>query len=397
MATFEYHALTPDGRLMKGTLEALSPELAGQILTEMRLDVQSLALVPPPPLKSRIGRAELLLFNQQLASIAQAGVPLDRGLRELAGDISKRRMRKLVTSLADDLQDGMSIEDAFAKRQNFFPPLYGKIVKAGVQSGRLGEMLTSLNRHLEMEGQTRRIVIEAVTYPLVVLSIAAVLLTAIFLVVIPPFEKIFEDMGEDLPAITKFFMDTSKQVIPFWLSVGALISGLLIARRGLTLFPAGRRALEGFYFHLPVFGRLYHRSIMSRVSDAMALLVGSGCDLPTAVRLAFSATDNQTFLDQGELLAGRLETGMGVLEAGALCRSVPPLFFYSMQTGAQRNDLQDNLYNLCDMYSQQVRAHQGRLQGLLLPIMLIAIGVVVGMAIIAMFMPMIGLLHSVSH
>jgi type II secretory pathway component PulF len=395
MPTYEYSALTQGGRLMKGTVEASSPQQAGQVLAEMHLQVQSIDAVRPPPLRSRFGRAELLLFNQQLASITKAGVPLDRSLRELAGDIDKPKMRKLVLELADDLETGMGVEEAFDKRKNFFPPLYGHIVKAGVKSGRLSEMLASLNRHLEAEGATRRIIIEAITYPLVVLAIAAVLLTGIFLVVIPAFEPILRDLGQEkLPGLTLLFLELAKNVIPFWIMIGIVVVGITMASYGMSLSARGRRFKEGVYFSLPALGRLYHRGLLSRTSDALAVLVGAGCDLATAARMAFSATGSQTFLDEGESLAKQLESGQDILRAGAVCKHVPGLFFYSMQTGSQRNELQDNLYSLCDMYRQQVRVHQARLQGLLLPMMVLVVGGVIALTIMAMFLPFMGIMRS---
>ena len=152
MAIFQYDALTTAGRLMKGTIEAGSPEEASGQLAGMGLLVNSLEKARAAQSRTPIGRNEFLLFNQQLASITRAGIPLERGLRELAQDISSKSMRQLIEDIAADLEAGMPIEEAFAKREKHFPPLYGRILKAGVETGRLSEMLTSLNRHLELAG-----------------------------------------------------------------------------------------------------------------------------------------------------------------------------------------------------------------------------------------------------
>ena len=159
MATFTYEALTASGRLMQGTLEAGSPDEVGQVLGQMQLKVNSIQRAAPVRPKGLVGRNEFLLFNQQLASITKAGIPLERGLRELAADVASPRMRQLVQEVAADLEGGLTIDQAFEKRPRQFPPLYGRIIKAGVQTGRLPEMLTNLNRHLELSGQTRRIVL----------------------------------------------------------------------------------------------------------------------------------------------------------------------------------------------------------------------------------------------
>ncbi len=196
MATFEYNALTSAGRLMKGTVEAGSPQEAGELLKQMQLTVNSIEKARPPKPATAIGRNEFLLFNQQLASIAKAGIPLERGLRELAKDVGSARMRKLIEDIAGDLEAGVSIEQAFEKRQKHFPALYGRILKAGVETGRLSEMLTSLNRHLELANQTRRIIFEATAYPAVVLTLGAIIMTGVFLFIIPQFRSIYAEMIE---------------------------------------------------------------------------------------------------------------------------------------------------------------------------------------------------------
>ena len=157
----------------------------------------------------------------------------------------------------------------------------------------------------------------------------------------------------------------------------------------------GLRLKEGVYLRVPILGRLYHRSLLSRFTDTLAMLVGSGCDLPTGVRLAFASTGSQTLLDEGELMAQALERGEDLTRAGVFCRHVPPLLFYAMRAGMQRNELQDSLYGLSEMYAQQAQTHQNRLQGMLMPIMIILVGGVVAVAVVAMFLPMVSLIQNV--
>ena len=134
MAVFQYQALTQAGRLMKGTLEAGSPSEASDLLSQMELTVQSVEKTVASKAATPIGRNEFVLFNQQLASIAKAGIPLERGLRELSHDIASPKMRRLIEEIATDLEAGMDIQEAFEKRQRDLPPLYGRILKAGVLS-----------------------------------------------------------------------------------------------------------------------------------------------------------------------------------------------------------------------------------------------------------------------
>ena len=395
MSLYEYEALTSSGRMMKGTLEAASAPQARQMLQEMQLTISVLQDAPSQGPSRGIGRSEFILFNQQLASIVKAGIPLEGGLRQLAKDIQSAPVRRLVIELSNDLAAGTTIDAAFAKRKAFFPPLYGLIVKAGVQSGRLAEMLTSLNRHLEVSTLTRRIVFDALAYPVVLFVLAASLMTGVVYFVIPPFREIFSSWGAELPALTRFALDMPDYAHWFWVGAGVLVAVALL----VNLVARGSRAMLAFkqaaIFRLPVLGRLHHRALLSRLTDAMALLIGAGCDMPTTLRLAAGATGCPQMTDECEGVAKAVERGEGIFEAGQACRMIPPLVFYSMQLGAQRGELQDNLYSLSDMYGQQVRVAQSRLQALLLPVMILVVGGMVAMMILCMFLPMTSFINAV--
>jgi type IV pilus assembly protein PilC len=398
MATFEYNALTSAGRLMKGTIEAGTHQEAGELLKQMQLAVNSVEKAKAEKPKTAIGRNEFVLFNQQLASITKAGIPLERGLRELAGDIQSKSMRKLVNAIADELEAGVSIEQAFEKRQKHFPPLYGRILKAGVETGRLSEMLTSLNRHLEMATQTRRIIFEAMTYPAVILVLASIILTGVFLFIIPQFGSVLEGIaeGSHLPALTRLFLTMSQHVVPFWTTVGFVIAVIVALFVMLSASAAGRRFKESLLLRIPVIGRVYHSSMLSRLAEGLAIMVAAGSDMPVSLRLSSGATGSEKLILESEALAAQIEQGANILEAGQLCRVIPRLFLYSIQLGAQRNELQDNLYSLGQMYAEQARCGQARLQAVLLPVMLIGVGCFLAITILAMFLPMISIITSLS-
>jgi type II secretory pathway component PulF len=395
MAIFEYNALTSSGRLMKGTIEAGSRDEAGELLKDMKLQANSINEAEPIKPKTAIGRSQFMLFNQQLASITKAGIPLEKGLRELANDVSSKSMRKLVNDIASELEAGKSIEEAFEKRQKRFPPLYGRILKAGVETGRLSEMLTSLNKHLELANQTRRIIFEAISYPAVIFTLAAIILTILFVIIIPQFETVLEEMvGGRLNPLTMMFFTISKNVIPFWISVGLFIGAIFVLLAALSAFKEGRRFKESMFLKIPVIGRVYHSSVLGRMAEAMAMMVAAGCDMPASLRLSSSAAGSENLIMESEAIAGQIEQGANILEAGQFCRMIPRLFLYSIQLGTQRNELQDNLYSLGQMYAEQARCGQARLQAVLLPLMLIIVGSFIALGVLSMFLPMIQVITS---
>lgn len=395
MATFDYEAMTADGRLMKGAIEAGSNEEARILLEQMHLTVGSITKSRPPRPRTRFGRNEFLLFNRQLASIAKAGIPLERSLRVLADDAGSGRMREMIIAIAEELEAGADIREAFEKRHGRFPALYGQIIEAGVRSGRLPEMLTSLNRHAEMALQTRRILVEAFTYPLIVLAFAAWILTVMLVSIVPRFAVQFEDMGfSRIPPATEALMAVSRNIVPIWIGIGAAIASVVVLKFVLGASPGGRRFKETILISTPVLGRLYRDLILSRTADAMALLVGAGTDMPGCLRLGAAASGSELMRAECEMLARHVEAGGRILDARDSCRVLPGLFLYSIETGHQRNELADSLYGLSETHAGQARANQARMQAMLLPVLLITIGVFIGTAVSAMFLPMIDMLDA---
>ena len=124
------------------------------------------------------------------------------------------------------------------------------------------------------------------------------------------------------------------------------------------------------------------------------MLVGAGADMPDCLRLSAAASGSEKLALECEIVAGQVEEGANIMEAGHLCRMVPRLFLYSVQLGSQRNELQDNLYSLGQMYSEQTFSLQSRLQAVMLPVMIIGLGIIVGMTVLAIFLPMIRIITS---
>jgi len=396
MPIYEYEALTRSGLAMRGSLEAASLEEATTTLGGMAMTVQTVQRAPSPMVpRLRISRTEFMLFNQQLASITKAGIPLERGLRELASDVESKPMRKLVTTVADELEAGAPIDEVFEKHKGQVPPLYGQILTAGLKSGRLGEMLISLNRHMEMASLTRRLLVEALTYPVVVLLLAAGLMTFFFHVLVPQFEGAYEAFGNRLPDITLLMLSIAHNVGYFWMAAGIGLGAAIVAAGLLSISPAGRRIKERILMRVPILGQIFHLGVLSRLSDAMATLVGAGSDMPSCLRLGAMASGSELAIQSAETIAKHVEAGTPLMEAGEDTRLIPRLFLYSMEIGARRNELQDSLFGLSEMYRRQVQMHQARMQAMLLPMLLVIMGLLIGGMLVALFMPMTNMLQSV--
>lgn len=396
MALFEYRSCTQSGRLMTGTIEAATIEQARTSLDELGLVVTELEQTKLPPPPKSVGRNEFLMFNEQLASLTKAGIPLERGLRELAADAGSAKMKSLIMGIANDLEQGMSIDQAVEARQRYFPPLYGLILKAGIETGRLSDMLANLNRHLQIEQRTKRIVFEALCYPMVILVLAAVIITGVFVMIIPTFAEVLADMSDGrsgLPWLTQAVLNMAGHVWTFWGIVGIVIAVVVLLWMSLSTTSGGRRFKEWFFIHLPLIGRVYQNGLLARLAEAMAVLIKAGCTMDAAVELAGRSSSSEMIKQDCELLAGQLREGYNILEAGMSCSVIPRLFLYSVQLGSQRNELETNLSGLGQMYASKTYSLQSQLQAILFPIMIIFVGGAIVLIISAMFLPMVKMIE----
>lgn len=396
MALFQYEGLNEGGRMMSGRIEAADIQQAQLNLSEMKIKLNTLSIVKEPVFRTPLSKNEFLLFNQQLMGLTQAGIPLERGLRELAKDAGSRKVKTLVLSIADDLETGVPLDEAVQKHANVFPAMYNLILKSGIQSGRLNEMLTILNRHLELERNTRRVVLDAVCYPLMVLGFVFVIITGLFVTVVPAFSVILGDMSDGkarLPAITQFIIWASKHVWDIWAVVGIVVFGLVLILGLLSVFESSRRCKEWFILRIPLLGQVQKGALMARLSQCLSLLIGAGNPLPAAFGLAGLSSGSELIKRDCKIISGRLEQGLNLLESGMGTSVIPQLFCYALQLGSQRNELHESLQNLGQMYAGHVQSSQGRLQAFLMPGLILCVGLIVAVIVLGMFMPMVTIIQ----
>jgi type IV pilus assembly protein PilC len=375
---------------MEGRVEAAGPEEARRILQQMDLTVQQIELSPesqPPP---AVRRDEFLLFNQQLASLTRAGIPLEQGLRQLAQDAASDNLKRLMEEIAADLEAGLSLQEAFAKREKIFPPLYSLVLKAGIESGRLSEMLTVFNRYQETSRQIRRILWEALSYPAVVLLVSLLVLTLVCWYILPVHVSSlqqFADTNINLPLLTRFYIMVSHYIVQIWVGLFVLAAAVWWTGYALSFSPRGRRIKEAFLYRLPLLGRTLYSASLSRLAESMGLLVAAGCTLPHCLRLGGESSGSETLRQAARLLADHVESGGMILEAAPACRGMPMLFLYSLQIGCQRNDLFGHLKILGQMYTQRTQILQSYMQAVLGPIAIILLGLFIGSIVTALFLP----------
>ena len=397
MPWFEYEGLTPGGTAIAGRVEAFDPDRARQELALMHVDVRELHKADAPHRQSAgLTEDDLIFFNEQLASLAQAGIALDEGLAQLARDLNSPRLRQWIEGLVEDLRRGVPIDEAIASRETGLPLLYSRVIRAGVQSGELPATLLNLNQHLRLTGDTRRMLWEMVSYPLVVLAAALSIATFFYGIMVPQFKEIFMDFGTRLPALTLLMMDIGEHYWFIFTVAVCVVVGLASLWNLLRLSPAGLALREGFILKLPAVGRVYRASLIARFFRAVATSIATGIPLPQAMRLAAGATGSHLLEQDAERLATEVEAGQSIFVANQSACLIPPLFGFCVQVAVGRDALPTAISQLARSYENRAVHTQAMLRVLLFPLMIVMVGSAVGFGVLAMFLPLVTLINSVS-
>jgi len=371
------------------------------------------------PARTRALKTEdFLAFNQQLAYLTQAGLPVERGLKLMAQDLGTGRLAETVREVAEDLEKGTPLAQAFDKHRSRFPALYGRLIDAGVRAHDLPGMLLNLGRHVELISRMRRTLWRSVAYPLMATAALILVLSFLGLSVLPKYVAVFRDFGTRLPMITEALI-----ALVYWLpwilgTVGVLIVGGIVAWKLMKLARMTPWITDRVLLHLPLIGPVMRRNMSARWCDIVRMGVHAGLDLPAAITLAGEAIGSPRLKSEGDVIARVATSGSGAQPVADLSMpggidNRPPSFRLSrrstdtwilpvtvtslLELSTNRPDLPDVLGTLSGMYQQQAELRLAAVPVILVPILILCIAAVVVFVVLGMFAPMINLFQSVMH
>ena len=396
LRVFAYEAQTDEGQRVSGTMEAIDAEQAMNRLRTMRVRVLELNLVAPQSSAAKAVRGEeFIAFNEQLAQLAKAGLPLEQGLRLIASDIQGGRLKSTIEQLAAELEKGTPLHQAFEKFRDRFPPLYARLIRAGVRSGDLSGMLLGLGRHLELIQRLRTILWRTLSYPLFVLIATGLLISFLGIFVLPQYETIFKDFNMRLPGITELIL-ALKHIAPALLVVvvaavvlGPILWGLL-ERLGYSTV-----IVERLLWPAPLIGPVLKANAVARWCDAVKLGVGAGMDLPASIEMASEATRSRRLWADGKELIEVMSHGRPLVSART--RIIPATVPAAIEFASGAHDLPGTLGSLSEMYQRQAELRLSALPGILTPLMVLLIAVLIGFVIMGLMLPLVTLIQGMTH
>lgn len=404
MPTFAYVARNREGKVKKGSMQAENREALMNALRRSGLtpDRNSVKVKGAGGRlknlsKRRVKSSELLIFTRQLATMVNAGLPLLQCMDILGEQSEDPIFCKIIVSIASSVEGGETFSDSLRSYPKVFPDLYVSMVRAGEVSGDLDGVLVRLADYLESTAELKRRVRGAMMYPMVSLVIIMIIATGLILFVVPQFEKIFSDMGAELPLPTQILIETSN-TLRSWkaLIIVAAFVGAVIGLRTYNQTPTGRYNIDAIKLRIPIFGMLLRKLAISRFTRTLATLIRSGVAILQALEIAERTAGNEVFSKVIRSAADGVRNGETLADPLARNGEFPPMVTRMIEVGEKTGALEVMLEKIGDFYDAEVKALVDNLTSMIEPMLLVLMGIVVGGIIIGLFMPIMSLSQIVS-
>ena len=372
---------------------APAPAKKGGLNKDLKIDIKL-----PKFLQGKIKTKVLTQFTRQLATLVNAGLPLMRGLEVLKRQMKDAQMKEALEGISENISAGGTFSEALTQYPKIFDNLYVNMVKAGEAGGVLEVVLGRLAEFAEKAEKIKNKVKGAMIYPVVVL-LAAVGITGFLMVkVVPQFKQVFAEMlpGQDLPQVTQFVMNISQYVQDSWLMIVIIFAALCVIKKVIGKTEAGAYFYDQLSLKIPVTGTLVQRTAVSRVTRTLGTLLSSGVPILQALTIVRDTTGNRVVSRALQNVHDSVKDGESMTAPLGQCPVFPPMVVSMVEVGEETGALADMLTRVADTYEDEVDNAVAGMTAAIEPALIIFLAVVVGTIVVAMFMPMIQIITSVS-
>ncbi|MFH1075100.1 MAG: type II secretion system F family protein [Candidatus Firestonebacteria bacterium] len=403
MGVFNYKAKSATGAQVSGAMEADNEKVLAAKLRAQKLTLLSAVPEKKKKLAGRGGKVtvkDLSVFARQFATMIAAGVPVLQSLNIIYDQVESRKLKECIGKIRDDIGQGQTLSDSLAKHPDIFSNLFVNMVKAGETGGILEGILQRLSTYLEKADTLKRKVKSAMTYPIMVLSVAIGVTVFLMVAVIPTFKSTFDSFGKELPpptlaviAISEFLQAFFKPPQVFIEAV--VVAGGIYALKRYLKTRAGMLMWHGIQLKAPMFGVLVKKVAVAKFARTLGTLIKSGVAILEALEITAKTSGNlvveeaifkaRAAIREGENITGPLK------EAGIF----PPMIIQMVSVGEETGTIDDMLIRCADFYDDEVDTAVGSLTSMLEPLIMAFLGVVIGGIVIAMFMPMFSMSDAV--
>jgi MSHA biogenesis protein MshG len=331
---------------------------------------------------------EMILFSRQMYTLTKSGVPLVRGFKGLADSTRNRVLRDAILDIIATVESGRDLATAFSQHPKLFSPLYVNVVRVGENSGQLEEAFLRMYQYLSLDKDIRDKVKTALRYPTIVVSAIIVAIFIVTLYVVPAFARVFSQGGVELPWATQVILATSAFMIGYWHVVLAALVGGVFALRMWLRTEAGRYKWDRAKFRLPIIGDLVLRASLARFARSFAVTYRSGVPLIQALSLTARSVDNEFLGERVLTMRTGVERGESLHRSAAGVALFTPLVLQMIAVGEETGKVDDMLDEVAGFYEREVAYDLDRLATLVEPALIVAVGIMVLILALGVFLPM---------
>lgn len=401
MVVFRYNGRSIEGAIKKGTIDAASKTQAVQKLREMKINPREVEesksiLHKELSFGAKVKNQDFVIYVRQFATLIRAGVSIVESTRILADQTKSKPLKKALNNVEEDVRTGLTFSDAAAKYPNVFPGVFVNMIRAGEATGNLDTSLDRLAMSLEKQFAIKKKVQSTMTYPVILLILTFGVAGFLMLTVVPQFVDMFDDMGAELPTITKIVMAMSEFLQSSWYVI--IIAFVLFVSIFMYLFKNNKKFNFGVYYaimRMPVFGQLVQKSSIARVTRTLSSLFSSSVPILQALTIVEKVSGNPVIgkvlneakrsLEKGSTLSAPLQESW----------IFPPLVTQMTLIGEQTGSLDYMLEKVATFYEEEVDRTVDTLKSLIEPLMILFLAFIVGGIVMAIMIPMFSLYEQI--
>jgi type IV pilus assembly protein PilC len=402
MTVYQWTGKDKNGKIQKGEMEAASVQTVKSNLARLRITPARVKEKPRDIfenvsfLQPKVVEKDVILFARQFSTMIDAGLPIVQCLEILLSQQENKTFKKLLKDIKESVESGSTLADALKKFPKQFDDLFVNMIAAGEAGGILDTILRRLSGYMEKAAKLKAKVKGAMTYPLVTLVIAFIVLAVILVFVIPVFQQMFADFGKELPVPTQIVVSLSNFVKSKILYILGAIVLFIFAFKRFYKTPKGRILVDRFVLTLPVVGMLIRKVSVAKFTRTMGTMLSSGVAILDALDITAKTSGNKTI--EGALYNVRSAIAEGQTMAEPLSESgvFPPMVCQMISVGESTGALDAMLGKIADFYDEEVDQAVDNLTSLIEPFMLVFLGVTIGGLVIAMYLPIFKLAGAIS-
>jgi len=400
MATFVYKVRDRTGKIFTGSMEGENRSSVVSRLREMDYFITSInekrqgfALLKEITLFKKIKLRDLTIFYRQFATMVNAGLTLVSSLDILIEQVENKALSEAIKLVKSDVESGSTLADALAKQPQIFSELYISMVRAGEIGGVLDEILNKIADLMEKEFALRQKIKSAMSYPSFVAGAAVIMVIFMLTFILPQFVGVFKQFGGELPALTQFFVTLTYLFNKYWYIFFAVFAALVAAFLAYIKTPNGKLNFDKIKLNVPIFGEINRKGAVARFTRILGTLIKSGVPILEALQVSSNAIGNLVI--SSAVLGAKTKIKEGQSISGPLAASgvFPPMVTQMIMVGEESGELEEMLVNVAKFYDEEVDRSVEKLTAIIEPLLMAFIALTVGVMIIAMYLPIFGMVN----